>query len=93
MEDEEIVEAEKGLSEDDSAVVQLVNKIILDAHERNASDIHIEPYPGSLDNREENGFYGGRHMAHRKKSVTLVWTEILECGITRSHERGRILDF
>jgi type II secretory ATPase GspE/PulE/Tfp pilus assembly ATPase PilB-like protein len=26
--------------------VQLVNKIILDAYARNASDIHIEPYPG-----------------------------------------------
>jgi len=27
-------------------VVQLVNKIILDAYARGASDIHIEPYPG-----------------------------------------------
>jgi type II secretory ATPase GspE/PulE/Tfp pilus assembly ATPase PilB-like protein len=30
----------------DSTVVQLINKIILDAHSRNASDIHIEPFPG-----------------------------------------------
>ena len=30
----------------DSAVVQLVNKVILDAYARGASDIHIEPYPG-----------------------------------------------
>ena len=42
----EIEEAESGLGEEDSAVVQLVNKIILDAHARNASDIHVEPYPG-----------------------------------------------
>lgn len=45
-ENEEIEEAESGLGEEDSAVVQLVNKIILDAYARNASDIHIEPYPG-----------------------------------------------
>jgi len=40
------VETEPVLGEEDSAVVQLVNKIILDAMERKASDIHIEPYPG-----------------------------------------------
>ena len=42
----EIDEAESGVGEEDSAVVQLVNKIIMDAFERKASDIHIEPYPG-----------------------------------------------
>jgi type II secretory ATPase GspE/PulE/Tfp pilus assembly ATPase PilB-like protein len=42
----EVEEAEHGVGEEDSAVVQLVNKIILDAYARNASDIHIEPYPG-----------------------------------------------
>lgn len=45
-ENQEVEEAESGLGEEDSAVVQLVNKIILDAYARNASDIHIEPYPG-----------------------------------------------
>lgn len=39
-------EAEAGVSEESSAVVQLVNKIILDAHSKGASDIHIEPYLG-----------------------------------------------
>jgi hypothetical protein len=34
------------LTEDDSIIVQLVNKIITDAHQKNSSDIHIEPYPG-----------------------------------------------
>ncbi len=43
---EEIEDAEQALGEEDSAVVQLVNKIILDAYIRGASDIHIEPYPG-----------------------------------------------
>ena len=45
-EDEEIEEKESGLSEESSAVVQLVNKIIIDAYHRGVSDIHIEPYPG-----------------------------------------------
>ncbi len=45
-EDAEIEEAESALGEEDSAVVQLVNKIIIDAHNRGSSDIHIEPYPG-----------------------------------------------
>jgi len=35
-----------GVGEEDSAVVQLVNKIIIDAFNRGTSDIHIEPYPG-----------------------------------------------
>ena len=34
------------LTENDSVIVQLVNKIITDAFRRSASDIHIEPYPG-----------------------------------------------
>ncbi len=34
------------MSENDSAIVQLVNKIIVDGYRRNTSDIHIEPYPG-----------------------------------------------
>ncbi|NLA75205.1 MAG: GspE/PulE family protein, partial [Deltaproteobacteria bacterium] len=34
------------MTEDDSAIVQLVNKIITDGHKKNASDIHVEPYPG-----------------------------------------------
>lgn len=46
VESDEVEEAETGVGEEDSAVVQLVNKIILDAYSRNASDIHIEPYPG-----------------------------------------------
>lgn len=46
VEAEEIEEAESGFDEADSAVVQLVNKIILDAYARGASDIHIEPYSG-----------------------------------------------
>lgn len=45
--DEEEMEDEiGGVGEEDSAVVQLVNKVIIDAFNRGTSDIHIEPYPG-----------------------------------------------
>ncbi|MBW2192459.1 MAG: Flp pilus assembly complex ATPase component TadA, partial [Deltaproteobacteria bacterium] len=45
-EESEIDEAESAMGDEDSAVVQLVNKIIIDAYNRGTSDIHIEPYPG-----------------------------------------------
>lgn len=38
-----------GMSEDDSAIVQLVNKMIIDAYNRNASDIHVEPRQGKAN--------------------------------------------
>jgi len=46
QEDNEMEDAETAVNEESSAVVQLVNKIILDAYARKASDIHIEPYMG-----------------------------------------------
>ncbi|MEJ2656846.1 MAG: GspE/PulE family protein [Desulfobacterales bacterium] len=45
-EDEESV-----LYEKDSAIVQLVNKVIIDAYQQGASDIHIEPYPGKMNSQ------------------------------------------
>ncbi len=41
-----IEEDVSAMDEESSAVVQLVNKIIIDANSRGASDIHVEPYPG-----------------------------------------------
>jgi type II secretory ATPase GspE/PulE/Tfp pilus assembly ATPase PilB-like protein len=46
--DEDMDDFGEMLTEDDSAIVQLVNKIITDAYQKNSSDIHIEPYPGKL---------------------------------------------
>ena len=46
--EEEAEDAAQMLTEDDSAIVQLVNKIITDGYKKNCSDIHIEPYPGKL---------------------------------------------
>lgn len=48
--DEPDIEQEvQKVSEQDSVIVQLVNKIICDAYKVKASDIHIEPYPGKND--------------------------------------------
>ncbi len=44
-EDLEDTEIESDLS--DNIVVKLMNKIVIDAHQQGASDIHIEPYPGN----------------------------------------------
>jgi type II secretory ATPase GspE/PulE/Tfp pilus assembly ATPase PilB-like protein len=43
-EEEEEAEAEEELDEKDNVVVRLANQIILEAHKRGASDIHVEPY-------------------------------------------------
>jgi type II secretory ATPase GspE/PulE/Tfp pilus assembly ATPase PilB-like protein len=48
--DEPEVDSEsQKVSEQDSVIVQLVNKIIMDAVQKKVSDIHIEPYPGKED--------------------------------------------
>src|SRR5579859_1378358 len=51
MEDESSGEAIEGAGDEvsaaaDNELVKLVNKVIVDAYNQNASDIHIEPYPG-----------------------------------------------
>jgi type II secretory ATPase GspE/PulE/Tfp pilus assembly ATPase PilB-like protein len=46
-EDDEEGEQEYGESNvQDNVIVKLVNKIIIDAYQQRASDIHVEPYPG-----------------------------------------------
>jgi type II secretory ATPase GspE/PulE/Tfp pilus assembly ATPase PilB-like protein len=51
MDDESAVEMEGGSGDEvsaaaDNELVKLVNKVIIDAYNQGASDIHIEPYPG-----------------------------------------------
>jgi type II secretory ATPase GspE/PulE/Tfp pilus assembly ATPase PilB-like protein len=45
----EIDDEDAVLYQEDSAIVQLVNKVIIDAYRQGASDIHIEPYPGKIN--------------------------------------------
>jgi type II secretory ATPase GspE/PulE/Tfp pilus assembly ATPase PilB-like protein len=51
LDDESAIEADSGAGDDvsaaaDNELVKLVNKVIIDAYNQGASDIHIEPYPG-----------------------------------------------
>jgi len=48
MQDESVDEMTEDVASaaSDNEVVKLVNKIIIDAYQQGASDIHIEPYPG-----------------------------------------------
>ena len=73
-EDADLNNAGEMLTEDDSAIVQLVNKIITDAHQKNSSDIHIEPYPGKLGAEIRFRIDGTCHMYqtipyHYKRAV------------------------
>ncbi|QEM68030.1 pilus assembly protein PilB [Geobacter sp. FeAm09] len=45
----DIEEETRKVTEKDSVIVKLVNKIIYDAYASKSSDIHIEPYPGKKD--------------------------------------------
>ncbi|MDR3578519.1 MAG: ATPase, T2SS/T4P/T4SS family [Oryzomonas sp.] len=45
----DIEEETRKVTEKDSVIVKLVNKIIYDAYVGKSSDIHIEPYPGKKD--------------------------------------------
>ena len=45
-EDDDEPDETEGVAEDDRAIVQLINKTIIDAFSRRASDIHVEPRPG-----------------------------------------------
>ena len=49
VDEPEVDQESQKVSEQDSVIVQLVNKIIIDAIQKKASDIHIEPYPGKED--------------------------------------------
>ncbi len=43
--------AEDAVNESDNTLVKFVNKIVLDAHAQQASDIHVETYPGKKNIR------------------------------------------
>lgn len=47
--EEALDEELEAVTEEDGAIVQLVNKMIIDAYNRGASDIHIEPRLGKAD--------------------------------------------
>ena len=48
-EEEDLEDEIRGMSENDNVIVQLANKMIVDAYNRGASDIHVEPRQGKGD--------------------------------------------
>lgn len=46
--DEKVEDIETSEKTEDASVIKLVNQIILEAHNKRATDIHIEPYRGKL---------------------------------------------
>jgi type II secretory ATPase GspE/PulE/Tfp pilus assembly ATPase PilB-like protein len=44
--DEGVISEDVASAANDNEVVKLVNKVIIDAYQQGASDIHVEPYPG-----------------------------------------------
>lgn len=50
-EDDSVELSFEPVAESDNTLVQLINKMILDAHESGVSDIHIETYPGKKNTR------------------------------------------
>jgi type II secretory ATPase GspE/PulE/Tfp pilus assembly ATPase PilB-like protein len=60
--DDDFEEEASAVSEESSAVVQLVNKMILDACQRGASDIHIEPFPGKVNTEVRIRLDGACHL-------------------------------
>jgi len=47
--EQEVDDELEGVTEEDGAIVQLVNKMVVDAYSRGASDIHVEPRMGKAD--------------------------------------------
>ncbi|MBP7020923.1 MAG: type II/IV secretion system protein [Planctomycetes bacterium] len=59
----------------DHGIIRLVNKIIIDAHKQNASDIHIEPYNGKENTvirfRTDGECYIYQHVPNQIKKALL----------------------
>ncbi len=92
VEDDDIADEESDIvSEESGAVVKLVNKIIIDARERNASDIHIEPYPGKKDVRVRIRIDGacqeyGIRIPYSYKAALISRIKIM-CGLDIAERR------
>jgi type II secretory ATPase GspE/PulE/Tfp pilus assembly ATPase PilB-like protein len=89
--DEPEIETEsQRVSEQDSVIVQLVNKIIIDAVHSKVSDIHIEPYPGKEDIQVRMRIDGRckvyQHIPYKYKYAIPSRIKIM-CGLDISERR------
>ncbi len=94
---EEIQEVEK-VTETDSKVINLVNKVLLDAHRRGASDIHFEPGTGGqplkIRYRKDGLCYTVHKIASAYKAAIISRIKIiakLDIAERRRPQSGKIL--
>ena len=85
------------VGEEDGVVVQLVNKIIVDADERRVSDIHIEPYSGRQKTvvrfRVDGQCYIYQKIPHRYRNAIISRIKImsdLDIAERRKPQDGKI---
>ena len=74
----------------DNEVVKLVNKIIIDAYQQGASDIHIEPYPGKgkteVRFRKDGSLFPYISVPHAYRSAIAARLKIM-CDLDISERR------
>lgn len=84
----EVVEPQ--VNESDNNLVKLVNKIMIDASQQHATDIHIENYPDKQDTcvrfRRDGALYDYLHIPHRFRSAIVSRVKIMS-GLDISEKR------
>ncbi len=79
----------------DNELVKLVNKIIIDAYNQGASDIHIEPYPGKAQDRgalPQGRLARGLTSKFPPATATPSWRASRSCAIWTSPRRRKPQD-
>jgi len=92
MQDESLEETTEDVASaaSDNEVVKLVNKIIVDAYQQGASDIHIEPYPGKgkteIRFRKDGSLHPYISVPHAYRSALAARLKIM-CDLDISERR------
>lgn len=81
---------EPQVTESDNNLVKLVNKIMIDASQQHATDIHIENYPNKQDTcvrfRRDGALYDYLHIPYRFRSAIVSRIKIMS-GLDISEKR------
>ncbi|AMV72701.1 ATPase, T2SS/T4P/T4SS family [Desulfuromonas carbonis] len=98
FEEDEAKEFGSEVSESDSQVINVVNRLLIEAHQEGVSDIHFEPGPGSAPLRIRHRIDGSCLVAHRiagvfKRAVIarLKIMSNLDIAERRKPQSGKIL--
>ena len=81
---------EPQVTESDNSLVKLVNKIMIDAHQQRATDIHIENYPDKQDTcvrfRRDGALYDYLNIPYRFRNAIVSRIKIIS-GLDISEKR------